>query len=77
MTFWILAITDYTGERVNEVTAVLFDESLIEPKLAELFAEDQDIRSIKVETWFREPNGNNASFYDYEVYCRDDMNDMR
>lgn len=73
MNFWILTTTAYTGERVNEITTVLFDESLIEPKLAELFAEDQDIYKIKVETWFREPDGNDASFCDWEIYCRCDM----
>lgn len=73
MNIWIITAWDENGEYMNEVMNIIFHESLITPKIAELFAEDPSITSIKVETWYREEGTDDASFYDLETFYREGM----
>lgn len=56
-----------------EVLSLIFDESQVMPKVEELFLYDPTIDFIKVETWYREEGTDDASFYDWETFTREDM----
>lgn len=56
-----------------EVLSVLFDAAAVEAKVKELFGENEDYTEIKVECWHRDDaDSPDASFYDFELYWRDD-----
>lgn len=57
----------------SEVLSLIFDESQVMPKLEELFLYDQTLDFIKVETWFREEGTDDASFYDWELFSREEV----
>jgi len=73
MNFWIITAWDENGEYTNEVMSVLFYEPLVAPKVAELFEVEPSITSIKVETWYREEGTDDASFYDCEIFSREEV----
>lgn len=73
MNIWIITCHDFGGERLNEIACVLFNEALVTPKVAELFAEDRQVEFVRVETWYRDHDEDDASFYDWEVYSREEM----
>lgn len=56
-----------------EVLSLIFDESQVMPKVKELFLYDPMIDFIKVETWYREEETDDASFYDSEIYSREEV----
>lgn len=56
-----------------EVLSLIFDEPQVMPKVEELFLYDPTINFIKVETWYREEGTDDASFYDFEVYSREEV----
>ena len=72
MNIWIITAWDDGGDRMNEVMDVIFDEAFVAPKVAELFAEDEQIVSVKVETWYRDADDPDASFYEVEMFWRED-----
>lgn len=72
MNIWILTAWDDGGDRMNEVMSVIFNEALVAPKVAELFAEDEQIVSVKVETWYRDADDPDASFYESETFWKED-----
>lgn len=57
----------------SDVLSLIFDESQVMPKVEELFLYDQTLDFIKVETWFREEGTDDASFYDFEVFSREEV----
>lgn len=73
MNFWVITAWDENGEYMNEVMSILFYEPLVAPKVAELFEVEPSITSIRVETWYREEGTDDASFYDWETFTREDM----
>ena len=73
MNIWVITAWDNGGDRMNEVMSLLFDSDLIMPKVMELFDEDPQIVTVRVETWYREEGTVDASYYDYDVYNREDM----
>ena len=73
MNIWIITAWDENGQHMNEVMSVIFCEPLVAPKVVELFAEEPSITSIKVEIWYREEGTDDASFYDWETFTREDM----
>lgn len=56
-----------------EVLSLIFDESQVMPKVEELFLYDSTIDFIKVETWYREEGTDDASFYDFEMFSREEV----
>lgn len=56
-----------------EVLSLIFDEPQVMPKVKELFLYDPMIDFIKVETWYREEGTDDASFYDSEIYSREEV----
>ena len=70
MSIWILMVYDYCEW---EIMSVLFDADAVEPRVAELFGENEDHTEIKVECWHRDDiDSPDASFYGVETYVRDD-----
>lgn len=57
----------------SDVLSLIFDESQVMPKVEELFLYDQTLDFIKVETWFREEGTDDASFYDWEMFSREEV----
>ena len=69
MSVWILMVWDCDDW---EVLDVLFDADAVEPRVAELFEENEDYTDIKVECWHRDDiDSPDASFYGIETYSRD------
>lgn len=56
-----------------EVLSLIFDESQVMLKVEELFLYDSTIDFIKVETWYREEGTDDASFYDFEMFSREEV----
>ena len=73
MNIWVLTAWDNGGDRMNEVMSLLFASDLVMPKVMELFDEDPQIVTVRVETCYREEGTDDASYYDYNVYNREDM----
>lgn len=70
MSIWILMVWDCDDW---EVMGVLFEADAVEPRVAELFGENEDYTEIKVECWHRDyADDPDASFYEVETYWRDD-----
>lgn len=70
MNIWILMVWDCDDW---EVMGVLFEADAVEPRVAELFGENEDYTEIKVECWYRDyADDPDASFYEVETYWRDD-----
>ena len=69
MNIWVIIADAFSGE----VLSLIFDESQVMPKLEELFLYDQTLDFIKVETWFREEGTDDASFYDWELFSREEV----
>lgn len=69
MNIWVIIGSAFSGE----VLSLIFDESQVMPKLEELFLYDQTLDFIKVETWFREEGTDDASFYDWELFSREEV----
>lgn len=70
MSIWILMVWDCDDW---EIMSVLFDADAVEPRVAELFGENEDHTEIKVECWHRDDaDSPDASFYEVETYWRDD-----
>ena len=70
MSIWILMVWDCNDW---EVMGVLFNADAVEPRVAELFGENEDYTEIKVECWHRDDTDDpDASFYEVETYWRDD-----
>ena len=57
----------------SDVLSLIFDEHDVMPKVEELFLYDQTLNFIKVETWFREEGTDDASFYDWEMFSREEV----
>ena len=73
MNIWVITAWDNGGDRMNEVMSLLFASDLVMPKVMELFDVDPQIITVRVETWYREEGTDDASYYDYDVYNREDM----
>ena len=73
MNIWVITAWDNGGELRNKVMSLLFASDLIMPKVKELFDVDPRIVTVRVETWYREEGTDDASYYDYDVYTREDM----
>lgn len=72
MNIWIVSVWDtFPGEWV--IVSVLFHASAIAPKVQELLDEYPQFNQVKVETWFREGYDDDASFYEEEIFYRDDQ----
>lgn len=69
MNIWILMVWDCDDW---EIMGVLFNADTVEPRVAELFGENEDYTEIKVECWYRDADDPDASFYEVETYWRDD-----
>ena len=76
MNIWILMVWDCDDW---EIMGVLFDADAVEPRVTELFGENEDYTEIKVECWYRDmstvpgvKDDIDASFYEVETYWRDD-----
>ena len=69
MNIWVI----FGGALSGEVLSLIFDEAQVMPKVEELFLYDQTLDFIKVETWFREEGTDDASFYDFEVFSREEV----
>ena len=70
MNIWILMVWDCDDW---EIMGVLFDAEAVEPRVAELFGENEGYTEIKVECWHRDDaDSPDASFYVVETYWRDD-----
>ena len=57
----------------SDVLSLIFDESQVMPKVEELFLYDQTLDFIKVETWLREEGTDDASFYGWEMFSREEV----
>lgn len=73
MDIWVLSAWSADGSLMNEVVSLLFDEDLVQPKVEELFGEDETITTVKVERWYREEGTDDASYYGYKMFYRDEM----
>lgn len=73
MDIWVLTAWDNANNLMNEVMSLLFDEDLVRPKVEELFGEDETITTVKVERWYREESTDDASYYGYKMFYRDEM----
>lgn len=71
MNVWILTIWE-DGGAMNEVMAVLFDEAAVMPKVHELLGEIENITSVTVETWYRDMDEPDASYYEKETFWKED-----
>lgn len=72
MNIWILSGWDtFYGDWV--IASVLFHASAIAPKVKKLLDECPEFNQVKVETWFREGYDDDASFYEEEIFYRDDQ----
>lgn len=69
MNIWVIYGSAFSGE----VLSLIFDESQVMPKVEELFLYDPTIDFIKVETWYREEGTDDASFYDFEIFSREEV----
>lgn len=56
-----------------EILSIIFYKPQVMPKVKELFLYDPTIDFIKVETWYREEGTDDASFYDFEVFSREEV----
>lgn len=70
MNIWILTTWEDSGEKMNEVTCVLFDEKAVLPKVQELLDEYPNITRVTVETWYRDHDEPDASFYESETFWK-------
>lgn len=66
MNVWILTIWE-DGGVMNEVMAVLFNQEAVMPKVHELM-EDPQVISVTVETWYRDMDEPDASYYEKETF---------
>lgn len=66
MNIWVITAN-------SDVLSLIFDEHNVMPKVEELFLYDSTIDFIKVETWYREEGTDDASFYDFEVFSREEV----
>ena len=67
MNVWILSGWNiFDGEWVN--LAVLFNSDAVLPKVNELLTECTQFNQIKVETWYRENEDDDASYYEEETF---------
>lgn len=73
MDIWVLSAWSADGNLMNEVVSLLFDEDLVRPKVVELLEEDTTITTVKVERWYREEGTDDASYYGYKMFYRDEM----
>lgn len=69
MNIWVIIAGAFSGK----VLSLIFYEPQVMPKVKELFLYDSTIDFIKVETWYREEGMDDASFYDFEVYSREEV----
>lgn len=73
MHIWVLSAWSADNSLMNEVVSLLFDEDLVRPKVVELLEEDTTITTVKVERWYREEGTDDASYYGYKMFYRDEM----
>ena len=72
MNIWSLTTWEDGGERMNEVTCVLFEEAAVMPKVRELLDEYPNITRVNVETWHRDAADDpDASFYEVETFWKE------
>lgn len=56
-----------------EVLSVLFNEAAVEPKVKEIFGENEYCNHIKVECWHRDAADDpDASYYETETFWKED-----
>lgn len=67
MNVWILSGWNiFDGEWVN--LAVLFNSDAILPRVNEFLTECTQFNQIKVETWYRENEDDDATYYEEEIF---------